>query len=82
MVPVNVKLDDVLARRLDAAIQAGFATNRSDGLRIALDHQLAAWDELAWTRAWEEVDVPDGDDEFGDWSTAAVGTWSDLDAPS
>ena len=78
MSPVNVKIPDDQLRRLDAGIAKGRAGNRSEALRIGLDHLLRAWDRAAWDESWERV-VPDGTDEFADLQATAIAGWAALD---
>lgn len=78
MVPVNVKLTDAQVRRVDEAIAQGRAGNRSDALRLALDHLLREWDLATWNERWEKA-IPDDLDEFSDLTAAAVSRWGDLD---
>jgi Arc/MetJ-type ribon-helix-helix transcriptional regulator len=78
MSPLNVKLDDRDVARLDQAIAAGLAANRSDAVRIALRRQLVEWDRKAWDDAWSRA-LPDESDEFVDLNARAVAGWVDLD---
>ena len=78
MSPVNVKLPELQLIRLDAGIARGRAANRSDAMRLALEHLLREWESAAWADAWAHV-IPDKIDEFADLQAASSGAWDELD---
>jgi Arc/MetJ-type ribon-helix-helix transcriptional regulator len=78
MSAINVKLPESQLERLDAGIAGGRAGNRSEALRIALDHLLREWDRQSWDQAWEQV-TPEGNDEFAGLNATALDGWSELD---
>jgi Arc/MetJ-type ribon-helix-helix transcriptional regulator len=75
---VNVKLPEQQLQRLDAAIAQGRVANRSEALRLGLDHVLREWDRAAWDERWEAV-IPTDVDEFADLAASAGSDWGSLD---